>query len=350
MATVSKHGKGWRVQIRRQGLKPISKTFPRKGQAWKWAEQTEHDLFSGRYVEPAKHTLLDAFVRYARDVSPTKRGSRWEKLRLTALGRHPTASKPIAHITSDLLGLWRDDSLAGRHRRRAVANSTVAREMNLVESVLEIARREWKWIQTNPMKDVTKPTEPPPRRRRVPDAERRLLAPHLTGPSGREVYAGFELGIETGMRAGEMWSLERPQIDLPAYVAHLLKTKNGDTRDVSLSPKAVTIIRKLLSDGRTKLFSISPAVRDALFRKARIAAEIQDLHFHDSRAEAVWRLSKHFDVLELAEQIGHRDLKSLQLYYRDSASDRARKLRASHQRTPSPRVPSSAGSRSRRTA
>jgi integrase len=164
------------------------------------------------------------------------------------------------------------------------------------------------------------------------------------------VAIGFELGIETGMRAGEMWSLERPQIDLPGYVVHLLRTKNGDTRDVSLSPRAVRLVKGLLSDGRTKLFTTSTAVRDALFRKARQAAGIEDLHFHDSRAEAVWRLSKKFDILELAEQIGHRDLKSLQLYFRDSATERAKKLRESPRRTPSPRRPPTAGSRSRSSA
>lgn len=338
MATVSPHGKGWRVQIRRQGLKPISKTFPRKGQAWKWAEQTEHDLMSGRYADPVKHTLLQAFERYARDISPTKGGARWEKLRLKALGRHPTAAKPIAHVTSDMLGLWRDDSLAGRHRRRAVANATVARELNLIESVFEVARREWKWIQTNPMKDVTKPTEPPPRRRRVPASEVKALRPHLTGPAGLEVMAGFELGIETAMRAGEMWSLERPQIDLPAYVARLLKTKNGDTRDVSLTMRAVSIMRRLLKDGRKKLFTITPALRDVLFRRARTAAGIGDLHFHDSRAEAIWRLSQFLGPLELAEQTGHRDLKSLMFYFRDSATERAKKLRGSRRKTPSPRL------------
>ena len=55
-------------------------------------------------------------------------------------------------------------------------------------------------------------------------------------------------------------------------------------------------------------------------------AGVADLHFHDSRGEAIWRLSRVLSVLELADQVGHRDLKSLMHYYRDSATERARKL------------------------
>lgn len=343
MATVSKHGNGWRAQVRRVGYKARSRTFTLKGHARTWGDKVERELLAGRHVDPGKNTLGDAFTRYARDVSPTKRGARWEKLRLVALGRHPLARRPIGAVTSDDVGRMRDDSLEGRHRRRAVGGSTVRREMNLLDSVFEKARKEWKWVDANPVRDADKPADPPPRRRRVSDAEIRAMRAHLTGPAGRQVAAGFELGIESGMRAGEMWSLERPQIDLRARVARLLKTKNGDTREVSLSPGAVRIIRAQLADGRTRLFTCSVAVRDALFRKARAAAGVEDLHFHDSRAEAVWRLAQVLEPPELALQIGHRDLKSLMLYFRDTATERARKLAGPRRRTPSRRRRATAG-------
>lgn len=352
MATVVPHGKGWRVQIRREGFKPISKTFAKgeKGRAWAWAHETERELLAGRYVDPARHTLVDALDRYRINVSPTKRGHRWEKLRLIAMGRAPMAAKALGAVTSDVIGQWRDDSLAGRFRPRAVGPATVRREMNLLESVFEVARLEWKWVMANPVKDVKKPASPRARRRRVAAAEFRALRVRAVGATQREVLAGFELGMETGMRAGEMWSLDRPQVDLRARVAHLEMTKNGDERDVALSPRAVAIVRGLLRDGRAHLFTCTPGVRDATFRKLRIAAEIEDLHFHDSRAEGIWRLSKRFGPLELAEQVGHRDLKSLMLYYRDSAADRAKRLAGKRRRSPSPRRRATAGARRPRSA
>lgn len=312
----------WRVQVRRQGQPDLNKTFGTKARAREWAIQVEAGL-EGDTRKLLKHTLGDAFRAYAEEVSPGKRGARWERVRLAALGKDAIAKLPIMAVDSERLGKWRNARL------EQVGPATVRRELNLLQSVFEVARVEWKWVKSNPVKDVRKPQEPPPRRRGVADAEVAKLAKHANGDGYREVLAGFELGIESGMRAGEMWSLGRNQVNLKTRVAHLERTKNGDDRDVSLSPRAVRIIKALLADGRPMLFTISNAVRDTLFRNLRTLAGLEDLHFHDSRSEAVTRLSKKLPILELADQIGHRDIKSLQAYYKPSAADRARRLATS---------------------
>jgi integrase len=65
---------------------------------------------------------------------------------------------------------------------------------------------------------------------------------------------------------------------------------------------------------------------DATFRKLKRKANILDLHFHDSRAEAATRLAAKVDVLTLARILGHRDIRSLMIYYRESAEDIAKRL------------------------
>jgi integrase len=319
MATVSKHGKGWRVQIRRAGHPPLSKTFPLKTQAWAWAAQVEREIVEGSY-NPIQHTLDEALERYELKEAPKREGHRWEVLRIRAFRRHRIARRPISRITEADLASWRDERL------ESVSGSTVRREMNLWEQVFEVARKEWKWIERNPIRDVKKPSEPPSRRRGVTEDEVRQMGEKLTGPYGREVFLGFRLGIETAMRAGEMWSLTRDQLDMKTSVAHLLKTKNGDTREVPLSPEAMKILRELLADGRQELFLVSKESRDALFRKARNKTPIPNLHFHDSRSEGISRLSKKMDVLELARVVGHRDIRSLMFYYRADAAAIARRL------------------------
>lgn len=346
MATVQNRKLSWRVQVRRLGHRPISKSFPKKhftkSQAWAWADRVEREIIAGTF-SPAKHTLGDAFDKYADEVSPKKRGGRWEQYRLRAdpIRKAPMAARAIGAITAADLSSWRDVRL------RAVSGATVRREMNLIASVLEVARKEWKWIATNPLADVKKPPNPRSRRRRVKDAETTALDDLAKTYAEREVIAGFRLGIESGMRAGEMWSLGRGQIDLEARVAHLLKTKNGDDRDVALSAEAVRIIKALLADGRPALFTITLGSRDALFRDLRDTVGIVDLHFHDSRTEAIFRLSKKFDILELARQIGHRDIRSLMFYYQADAAELARKLDVSAEQTPTPPRPTSAGRKSR---
>jgi integrase len=318
----------WRVQVRMQGV-DSTKTFRTKARAKAWAAQVEAGI-TGETRPLGKHTFLEAVRRYAAEVSPTKRGKRWEQIRLKSLEGDPPSTlmrRPIALVTSDHLGAWRDARL------KQVGPATVRREMNLLASVFEFARIEWKWLRVNPMRDVKKPPEPPARRRGVTQAEFDALAKVAETPGEKQVLAGFELAIETGMRAGEMWSLGPEQID--GSVVHLERTKNGDKRDVALSPQAVAIVESLLADGRPMLFTISNAVRDALFRRMRNAAGLPDLHFHDSRSEAVSRLSKKLRVQDLADQIGHRDLNSLMLYYKPSAADRARQLAE----TPGKRLP-----------
>lgn len=343
MAYFEQRGDRWRVQVRRKGVTQ-SRTFRTKAQAREWALQVEAGI-TGESRPIGRHSVLEALRRYAREVSPLKRGSRWERIRLKAFEAEPLSDfvrRGVGETSEEHVAAWRDDRL------KEVGASTVLREMNLLASVFETARREWKWARINPFRGVRKPQEPPPRRRGVKPGEMEKIAPRLAGAGGREVLAGFELGIETGMRAGEMWSLERDQIDLAARVARLERTKNGDSRDVALSPRAVEIMEGLLADGRPVLFTITNATRDALFRKARDAAGVEGLHFHDSRAEAVTRMAKKLRVQDLADQVGQRDLNSLMFYYKPSAADRARQLDDA-QTTPQPQTPPSGASPHRRS-
>lgn len=334
MATVRKNGRNWQGIIRRTGFPPVSRTFPLKSQAREWADLTERQLLSGR-ANPHKHTVSQALERYAREVSPKKAGARWEKLRLAAFGLHPIASKALSRITAADIASWREDRL------QSVSGATVRREMNLWQSLFEVCRKEWKWIDHNPVDDVKKPPSPRSRQRGVSSLEIEALEPHYLSPSEREVFKGFLLGIETAMRAGEMWSLDRSQVDLDLGVAHLDKTKNGDQRDVPLSPRAISLIRELFADGRWTLFAMSNQARDVHFRAGRDRSGI-DVNFHDSRSEGISRLSKTFDVLELARVVGHRDIRSLMHYYRTDAAALARRL-ADPSPKPKPRPRTSGG-------
>jgi integrase len=111
----------------------------------------------------------------------------------------------------------------------------------------------------------------------------------------------------------------------------LSKTKNYDERFVPLSTRAVELFAKVRGRDETKVFTFSSATLDTLFRKARSKVEkempaISSLHFHDTRHEACTRLSRKLAVLELARVIGHRDLKSLLIYYNPTPEELAAKL------------------------
>jgi len=322
MASIQKSGKKWRAQVWVRGAR-ASEVFDTKAKAAAWALEQEAQLGGGKLPDKS---FAEALERYGRDVAPLHKGCKWELMRLGAMSRHVLAGKRLAMITGADIAGWRDDRL------RSVSPASVLREMKLLRSVFESCRRDFGWLRENPMRDVTRPKAPPSRKRRITDdeIERMMLAFGLgeqlaADTATQRVGLAFLLGLETAMRAGEMLGLHWRDVNLVDRYVKLPRTKNGDARSVPLSTRAVEILQ-LLPKGDGAVLALDEPSRDVLFRKIRKRAALEDLHFHDSRAEAIWRLSKKLDVLQLARVIGHRDLKSLLIYYDESASELAKRL------------------------
>lgn len=298
----------------------VSATFPTKQQAAAWAVQREAELSGARLPDK---TVGDAMGRFAADVAPGRRGGRWEAIRLESLQRDALARKPLARLTGPDIAAWRDA------RMKEVSPATVAREMALIRTVLETARKDWGWLRDKPMAEVSVPKSPPSRKRRITQDEidRVTLALGVTdteaATAANRTGLAFLFALETAMRAGEILGLTWPDVREKAVT--LPRTKNGDSRDVPLSLRAREILAALPRD-RPTCFDVHPGSRDAYFRRAVKAAQVDNLHFHDSRSEAIWRLSRKLDVLELARVIGHRDVRSLLLYYNTTADELADRL------------------------
>lgn len=319
MASIRPRGAGWRAEVYVNNERD-SGTFPTKRAATAWAQAREAELSGARLPD---HSVKDAMRRYAREVCPSHKGRQWEEVRLKALERDALANVRLPALKAADVAAWKQRRLA------AVSPASVARELNLLRSVLEEARREWGWLHGNPAKDVKRPPSPASRKRRISQDEidRVTLACGLDELEARtasqRVGLAFLFALETAMRSGEIVGLR--WTDIRAKSAVLPATKNGDLREVPLSARAREILGALDRSGDT-VFGLTAQIRDVLWRRARDAAGVDDLHFHDSRAEAIWRLSKKLDVMELARVIGHRDLRSLMLYYQTSADELADRL------------------------
>lgn len=319
MPTYERRGDSIRVKVMRKGVR-YSATFRSKAKAEAWA--------AGYGATPRNVTALsDALRAYSAKVSPTKRGRRWEQTRIAKFLRDlPFAHKPIDRVTPDDISIWRDE------RGLEVSGSSVMRELTILSAVFQWARLEKGWVDVNPCHSIRWPKGNPPRKQRVPPAAIKAILSAL-GWKRRQVQSmndqvavAFLLAIETAMRAGELLSLSPEQVHLARRFVHLDKTKNGDARDVPLSKEAVRLFRLLVPhDGR--MFQLRTGSLDTLFRRARDAAGLRDLHFHDARREATTRLSKKLEVMELAAMTGHRDLKVLlKTYYSPEPMEAAKKL------------------------
>lgn len=322
MASIRPLGNKWRAQIYVRGVRE-SDTFATRKEAAQWALEREAELKGVRLPEK---TFGDAMKRYVSELTEERAGWRWEAIRLKALQRDSIAAWRLDGLDGSHFSAWRD------RRLKDVKPGTVAREMNLMRSVLEVARRDWRWLHANPMADVRWPKTPKGRARRIEAHEVEALAKAFgvwsklqSKTATQRTGLAFLFALETAMRSGEILALTWFNIHLDQQYVHLPKTKNGDSRDVPLTLRACEIL-KALPKGDGPAFRLDDATRDVLWRKVRDKTPHRDVHFHDSRAEAIWRLSKKLDVLQLARVIGHRDLKSLMIYYAESAASMAKRL------------------------
>ncbi len=329
MPTAKKTKAGtWGIQIEVRGVRE-SGTFPTKRAADDWAARRKTEILAlaagnGGEVK----TLRDALRRYADEVSPTKKGERHEAIRLAAFERQALPiGKKISLLTTADLAAWRDSRLAVN------ARGSVLRDMTLLGSVLEVARREWQWIRVNPMKDVKRPANPDHREVVISGRQVRRMLRALgytsRGPvrtMAQAVAMAFLMALSTGMRAGEIAGLTWDRVR--GDHVRLPETKNGSARDVPLSSVARRILARMEGFDAVLVFGISSQVLDALFRRHRDRAGLDGFTFHDSRHTAATRLamSRKVDVLELCRIMGWKNPKQAMTYFNPTASQLAARL------------------------
>jgi len=366
MGTITKRGElQWQAKVRKQGFPNQSRTFMYKEDAEKWVRAVERELETSGFVdrrEAEKNTLGDVLRRYQKEVTPSKKSAGIESIKINVILGDATLPKlKMSAVTSSAVAGWRD------RRLKTVTGATVNREIDVLSTVFNHARREWGIHVENPIPYVKRPDKAKARDRRFSAEEEAYLLAALTGGE-RQSDGTFSKGarnpwllplvrlaMETAMRRGELLALDWDNVDLKRQTAHLPDTKNGDARTVPLSTQAVGILETLpkpkagdegVGATRTgKVFATTAlALRKGFTRAIERAQEqyvadckkaqrtpvggfLFDVHFHDTRHEAASRLAEKLsNVLELSAVTGHRDLRMLKRYYHPRAEDLAKKL------------------------
>lgn len=329
MATFVKRGTQWRAQVSKNGQRP-SASFDTKAEATAWAARIETEIDSQRLGTIPRKTYAELMQRYSEEVSSKKRSARNEQNRIAFYLRE----EPDLFVKW-IADLRPADFAALRDRRLRVASGeTIRRDFNVLSGALSVAVKEWGWLHTNPMTNVKRPPPGKSRSRLITQAEVGMVLAALQytreGRADRisqRLGVAFLFALETAMRVGEILALKPEHVDTAARVATLLMTKNGDTRRVPLSTEAVRLLGQLPPVAPGELvFAMSSSSADANFRKALKLTPIEDLHFHDTRHEAITRLAKRIEVLDLARMTGHRNINELLTYYNESAESISLKL------------------------
>lgn len=331
MASISPYRNGYRVQVCVKGARD-TKVFRTRREANAWGAARETELRTQANTPPADlHTLAEAMRKYGEEVSPHKRGHRWETIRLDAMIRAadlPVSSK-LSEITPDAIGQWRNLRLA------QVGPGTVLREIGLLSAVMECARREWRWIAVNPVRDVRKPKMPDHREILITRAQIRAMVrimgyspTHPIRSVSQACACCFLAALRTGMRAGELCALTWGDVFDGYCKVRAVDTGAGKTgkRDVPLTWKARRVIERMRGYDPLMVFGLKSQSLDAMFRKYRIRAGLDGFTFHDSRHTAATWLAQHVHVLELCKMFGWKNPARAMVYFNPKASDIADKI------------------------
>jgi integrase len=313
MATIRKRGSSWQAQVRREGSPPVSKSFPTKAAASAWARALEAQIdtadLSPSIRDLRTMTVADLLKRYEEEVTPSKRGARYETSRIRFMMGHKVAQERLGSLSGAAVARYRDDRL------KTVKAATARRELVILRHVFEVAIKEWNVpLPGNPVRAIKVPKDSEARDRRLEQGElERLLG--AIGPRTAWYLRPFIiLAIETGMRRGELVSLTWAHVDLKKRTVRLPITKNGHLRIVPLTPKAIEVLSSLeRSDAR--VFPIHEDAVNLAWQRLRAKAGVEGLRLHDLRHEAVSRFFEYgLSIPEVALISGHRDLRMLSRY------------------------------------
>lgn len=347
LATLVKTDLGrWKAVIRKAGWPTASKTFRTKRDAEDWARRAEDEMVRGAYIQRApadRLTVADALKRYLAEVTPTKRPNSQvsdhnrSKILIEHMGKYS-----LAALTPEIAARFRDMRLAGEDRKDAKgkpiprANDTVRLDLALLGHLFTIAIKEWGiGLPSNPVMNIRRPAPGPGRNRRLsPEEEKRLLAA-IDAHSNPMLRWIVRIALETGMRASEIVTLRRMQVDLKRRVVRLLETKNTSPRTVPLSMGAVELFRDALNlqirpidsdliffgepghDGKRRPYQFNP-----VWLNVKREQGLADVRFHDLRHEAISRfVEAGFSDQEVSAISGHKSMQMLKRYTHLRAED-----------------------------
>lgn len=325
MATISKRAKGWFVQIRRKGYESEYKTLPTKEAAERWARERESRIDRGEEPQDRRRlrstTLGDLIRRYMDEVTPAKASADTERMRLSKMLRAPMCDITLVDLHSAPIAAYREA------RAKEVKPGTIARELGLLHSILEVARRDWGiGLPQNVVAKVRRLPVRNARDRRLNPGELQQLKASLKYTRNTLIEPAILFAIETALRRGELLNLTWRAIDLERRIAHVPKTKTGHPRTIPLTDQAVAILKALPVNGE-KVFPMSAIALRLAWNRLRERAGMSDLRFHDLRHEAISRFAEMgLTAAELAVISGHRDPRMLMRYTHLRPADLAQKL------------------------
>jgi integrase len=321
----------FQLRVRRKGVKDQFLTFD----TYLQAEQAHNKIVSDLsiniirdYACAAHTTLRDIMLRYRDEVTLSHKGGEIERTRINRIVRDESfVDKKLAALcTEDLQDFITD-------RLTEVAPATVGRDLDVISQVIRYSADVWKIAASeNPFVGLRRPKYFNERDRRLTASEEQKLLTAARADENPYIEPAIILALETAARRGELLSITVADVNLDGRYVLLRDTKNGRSRKVPLTRRAMGVLSQLMADcpstDETLLKLTANALKIAYFRRVMPTSGVVDLHFHDLRHESISRLAESgkFQLIELQAISGHRDVRMLLRYAHLCAGNLAEKM------------------------
>ncbi|MDC1382758.1 site-specific integrase [Candidatus Puniceispirillum sp.] len=166
---------------------------------------------------------------------------------------------------------------------------------------------------SNPVNFIKMPPTSKPRERRLNKGEYGRLEQASQLTLNPHIWSIVVFAIETRMRCSEILGLTWDNTSLERQIVYLPLTKNGTSREVPLSKKAVQVLSNQRSRQDTPIpFPVNANAFRLAWERLRKRADLCDLRFHDLRHEAIRRFFEMvLSVPEVVVISGHKDARML---------------------------------------
>lgn len=281
------------------------------------------------FLRDQKHASPHTLRAYERDLVQFARfvvdGTLDPGKELEALWRNPRLPGP------DGIDKMRVRGFVARLATSGLKKSTIARKLSTVRSFLRNAGRDG-WIADNPAETVRAPRVPQSLPRNLTVDEMFHLLDHIEGedPASLRDRAILELLYATGLRVGELVSLDIDDVDLPGTLLRVVG-KGSKERMVPFGRKAQSSLKRWMGAALPlRKGSTSPealflnlrggrlsdrSVRRILHRRLDEAAVLARVSPHALRHSfATHLLGAGADLRSIQELLGHSSLSTTQRY------------------------------------
>ena len=317
MATIQKiintKNPSYRVFIRRQGCKTLSKTFPSKKLAKEFALRMESDV-------SAIHSMQGkSSVTLFKDLVAEYLFKEYKGVRLKEQGRK-------LGYWSEMLGqkliidITKNDIYDGLQQLpNHFSNATINRYKAAISVVFSYACKALD-LTENPVRKIPSLPENNERTRFLSEAERTRLFACCRASHWDKLYLIVLLAITTGARKGELTKLRWNDIDFERRTAYVSTSKNGQPKVLPLTDSVIKELQLFNKNDSSLIFESKVKENVAYcftkpWKKALEDAEIKDFRFHDLRHSCASYLAQSgASLLEIADVLGHKQISVTKRY------------------------------------